>query len=72
MRYDACGLWPILPGFNVHVYDHTHRQFLKGYAMHGVSMKVHFSAAVSLNEPVTAIDKEAHNASPGARAGLWL
>jgi hypothetical protein len=44
--------------------------FSKGDTVHSVSMKVHFTAAVGLNEPITAIGKKAHNASPRTRARL--
>src|SRR5690242_6142122 len=71
MWYNTCGLWSLLAGFNVQVYHHPHCQFLKGDALHRVGMKVHFTAGVGLNEPVTAIDKQAHNPSPRARARLF-
>src|SRR5437016_3388628 len=70
MRYNACGLWPLIAGFNVQVYDHPHRQFFKGNVLHSVGMKVHFTAGIGLNEPVTALDKQAHNPSPRTRARL--
>jgi hypothetical protein len=70
VRYHTCGLWPLIAGFNVQVYDHPHRQFIKGDALHSVGMKVHFTAGIGLNEPVTAIDKQAHNPSPRTRARL--
>jgi len=33
-------------------------------------MKVHFTAGVGLNEPITALDKQAHNPPPRTRARL--
>src|SRR5512133_3439931 len=70
MRYNTCGLGPLIASFNVQVYDHPHRQFFKGDALYSVGMKVHFTAGVGLNEPVTAIDKQAHNTSSRTRARL--
>src|SRR5262249_49702195 len=70
VRYHPCGLWPLIAGFNVQIHDHPHHQFLKGDALHSVGMKVHFAASVRLNEPVTAIDKQAHNPSARTRARL--
>src|ERR687887_1201218 len=68
MRYNTRGLWPLIASFNVQVYDHPHRQFFKGDALHSVGMKVHFTAAVGLNEPITAIDKQADNPPSRTRA----
>src|SRR5262245_54085414 len=35
-----------------------------------MGMKVYFPPGVGLNEPITAIEKEAHNPSPRTRSGL--
>jgi hypothetical protein len=70
MRYHTGSLGPLIASFNVQVYDHAYRQFLKGDTLHSAGMKVHFTAGVGLNEPVTALDKQAHNPSPRTRARL--
>lgn len=56
-RYNSCGLWALIAGFNVQVYDYSHRQFLERDALHSMGMKIHFTAAVGLDKPVTTLQR---------------